>query len=89
MERLKEVIANSIPLTMTLEKPEEILKFNDCRCQLEKRLKEVDSATAASFEPVVAWMREVLSKWAPELLNDNKDEKFHPQPNSPVFSQDE
>lgn len=88
MEQLKDVIANSIPLAMTLENPEEVLKFNDCRCELENRLKEVDSATAAAFEPVVAWMRVVISKWAPELLNDNEDEKWHPQPNSRDFSQE-
>lgn len=88
MEQLKDIITNSIPLNFTLEHPEEILKFNDCRCELEKRLKEVDATTAAAYEPVIAWMRLVVSKWAPELLNDKKDEKTAPQPNFRLFSQE-
>ncbi|MFX0113837.1 MAG: hypothetical protein ACFFB3_04770 [Candidatus Hodarchaeota archaeon] len=86
MEQLKNVIANFLPATMIFETSEEILKFNNCRCELERRLQDVDSPTAAAFEPVVRWMRSVVSKWAPELLDDIKDEKFRPQPNSSVFS---
>ncbi|MFQ5978116.1 MAG: hypothetical protein ACE5OZ_08310 [Candidatus Heimdallarchaeota archaeon] len=47
---------------------EQIVQFDRSRRAFEARLHELDDEAAQRFKPVVAWMRQVIAKKAPELL---------------------
>lgn len=47
---------------------EQIIQFDCSRRAFEARLRELDDEAAQRFEPVVAWMRQVVAIKAPELL---------------------
>ncbi|MFX0113777.1 MAG: hypothetical protein ACFFB3_04460 [Candidatus Hodarchaeota archaeon] len=72
-------MTNSTDSLIFLEDPpypsEELLQFNWYRKKFEDRLKVLGDKAAQQFEPVVQWMRQVIAKKAPELLEESDSKK--------------
>ncbi|MHA2370503.1 MAG: hypothetical protein ACXADX_16935 [Candidatus Hodarchaeales archaeon] len=49
---------------------EELVRFDRSRRAFEERLKELGGEPEQHFQDVVQWMRAVVAKKAPELLDD-------------------
>ncbi|MFX0116355.1 MAG: hypothetical protein ACFFB3_17525 [Candidatus Hodarchaeota archaeon] len=45
-----------------------LIRFNQARQAFENRLKELDEETAQRLAPVIQWMKQVITKKAPDLL---------------------
>ncbi len=59
--------------TVLEQTSEELIRFDRSRRAFEERLKELGGEPEQHFRDVVQWMRAVIAKKAPELLDDQKE----------------
>ncbi|MFW9916698.1 MAG: hypothetical protein ACFFGZ_13925 [Candidatus Thorarchaeota archaeon] len=52
---------------------EELIRFDRSRRAIEKRLRELGGEPEQHFRHVVQWMRAVIAKKAPELLDAQEE----------------